>query len=463
MKADMASISEENRDHWIGLAKRTAKRINVAWWLERLSAPLVILSTAGACVLLMLRRDSPDTPLWQYAVGVGIALGVLALGAWLAAKRKFETPEQSLVRIEATMKLRNSLSAARAGVTAWPDPQMNVESGVRWNWPRLLVPTLGAILLLSAGLFVPVSALPVAKKDSPEEPQAWKKIESDLDQLAKDAVIDEAYIEDMKKKVEELRAQKEEDWFSHSSLEASDSLKKEHQAELKRMERELERADKAMGNLQKAAGGGEGDPAKMANEFEQALQGLQNGAMKPNPDLLNQLKSLDPKNLGQITPEQMQQLKENLGKANEAMKGMQGQGEGQGDWEDQLQADGDGQGDKPGQGQGSGDGEGEGQDGEGAGKGGVGRGPGHAPGVLGKEANKTETGALTGLDAKDLSRATPGDLLQLQDGEHQIDKSPSKASNGGGTQATGQGGDRVWKESLDPDEQRAMKKFFDER
>lgn len=456
----MASTSNDNRDHWIGLATKTANRINLAWWLERMSAPLVIFSTAGACVLLMLRRESPSTPLWQYATGVGTALGMLALGAWMMARRNFETPEQSLVRIEATMKLRNTLSAAKAGVTAWPNPLVSVESGVRWNWPRLLVPTLGAVLLLSAGLFVPVSAVPIAKKDTPEEPQAWKKIESDLDKLAKDAVIDEAYIEEMKKKVEELRAQKEEDWFSHSSLEASDSLKKEHQAELKRMDRELERADKAMGNLQKSANGGDGDPAKMANEFEQALQGLQNGAMKPNPELLKQLKSLDPKNLGQLSPEQMQQLKDNLGKASESMKGMQGQGDGQGDWEDQLQADGDGQ---QGQGKGSGEGEGEGEDGDGAGKGGVSRGPGHTPGALGKESNKTETGDLTGLDAKDLSRATPGDLLQLQDGEHQVDKSPSKTSNGGTTQGTGQGGDRVWKESLDPDEQRAMKKFFDER
>ncbi len=458
----MATSSNENRDHWIGLATQTANRINIAWWLDRLSAPLVILSTAGACVLLMLRRESPTTPLWQYSAGVGIALGLLALGAWLVARRKFETPDQSLVRLEAAMKLRSTLSAAKAGVTAWPNPLVRVESGMRWNWPRLLVPTLGAVLLLAAGLFIPVSALPVAKKDT-EEPQAWKKIESDLDKLAQDAVVDETYIEDMKKKLEELRAQKEEDWFSHSSLEASDSLKKEHQSELKRMERELERADKAMGNIQKNATGGEADPAKLANEFEQALQGLQNGAMKPNPELLKQLKSLDPKNLGQITPEQMQQLKDNLGKASEAMKGMQGQGEGQGDWEDQLQAgDGEGQGNKPGNGGGEGEGGEDGQDGEGAGKGGVSRGPGHTPGALGKESNKTETGDLTGLDAKDLSRATPGDLLQLQDGEHEIDKSPSKIGAGGGTQATGQGGDRVWKESLDPDEQRAMKKFFNE-
>jgi hypothetical protein len=104
-----------------------------------------------------------------------------------------------------------------------------------------------------------------------------------------------------------------------------------------------------------------------------------------------------------------------------------------------------------------------GQDGEreGTGKGGVDRGPGHAPGVLGKESQKTETGDLTGLEARDLSRAMPGDLLELQDGEHQIDRTPTGPKAGGDTEATGQGGDRVWKDSLDPAEQRAMKRFFE--
>jgi hypothetical protein len=185
--------------------------------------------------------------------------------------------------------------------------------------------------------------------------------------------------------------------------------------------------------------------------------------MKPNPALLKQLKAFDPKNLGQLTPEQMQQLKDGMKKAAQSMKGM---GEGQegegGDWSDQLL--GDGKGDKDGKGQGNGqNGEGNGQDGNGeSGQGAPDRGPGHDNNLLGKEHDKVKTGDLAGLDAKDLSRSTPGDLLQLQDGEHDVDPTKSKITGGGETGATGQGGDRVWKESLDPSEQRAMKKFFSE-
>jgi hypothetical protein len=194
------------------------------------------------------------------------------------------------------------------------------------------------------------------------------------------------------------------------------------------------------------------------NEFEQALQGLQNGAMKPNPQLLDQLKQLDPKNLGQLTPEQMQQLKENLQKHGDAMK-QPGHGEGGGDWEDELQGeDGDGEGEGQGGGEGEGDGEG---DGEGPGRGGIDRGPGHDPSVLGKERDAVETGDLTGLEAKDLSRSMPGDLLQLQDGEHEAAKDPSEAGAGGDAKETGSGGDRVWREALDPEEQKALKRFYE--
>jgi hypothetical protein len=38
---------------------------------------------------------------------------------------------------------------------------------------------------------------------------------------------------------------------------------------------------------------------------------------------------------------------------------------------------------------------------------------------------------------------------------------PAKATQGGATEATGTGGDRVWREALDPDEQRALKRFFE--
>ena len=442
----MASAPENsNRDHWQAKANRVARTVNSAWWLETLSAPLLVGAVLGAVVLLVVRREVPQVEPWVLAAAIGGTLLVLGLGCWAWAARRFEKPEQSLVRIEAAMRLRNSLSAARAGVAPWPAPIEKIDAGLAWQWPRLLVPPLGALVLLAAGLFIPMTARGLHPEGAPEQPQAWKQLDTELDKLTKEEVVDEKYLEETRKKLEELKAQEEEQWFSHSSLEATDSLKKSHRAETERVERELGRADKALGELEKNAGAmNPAEKNRLMEEFDQALQGLQNGAMKPNPALLEQMKQLDLKDLANLTPEQIDQLRENLKKHSEAMKDGKGKGQGE-DWSEELLA-GDGEGDNPG---------------EEPGEGGVDRGPGHDPGVLGAEKDRVEIGKLTGLESKDLSRATPGDLLELQDGEHDVDHSPSSISAGGNTEATGKGGDRVWRDALDPAEQRTLKRFFE--
>lgn len=456
----MQTSSEKLREAWTRHAAAVARKVNLGWWIETLSVPLVVVGLVGACVLLLIRREAPNSESWILWSSAGAALAVLAGIAWLVARRRFEVPEQSMVRIEASMRLRNALSAARAGVAPWPELPPQVDAGIDWHWQRVLVPPIAAISFLAAGLLIPVSARNAGAGDHLDEPLAWDNLEADLERLDQEEVIDEAYIEEMQKKLEELRAQEEEEWFSHSSMEATDTLKKEHAGQVERMEKDLGRAEKALETLQKnAAGMTPQQKDQLLNQFDQALQGLQNGALKPNPQLLEQLKSLDPNNLGKMNPQQLQQLKENMKKAGQACKDCQG-GEGQGDeWLDELL---DGQGKEgKGKGKGQGEGEGEGEDGEGPGKGGVNRGPGHAPGVLGDDANKTDIGGLEGVESKDLSRALPGDLLQLQDGEHDVDKSAVGPRAGGAAGATGAGGDRVWKDSLDPDEQKALKKFFE--
>jgi hypothetical protein len=448
----MEPTNKELQHEWAREADRVSRRINLGWWIESLTAPLIIVGLAGSCALLLVRRELPATPAWLLALGIAVVLVVLSGVAWMIARRHFERRESAMVRIEAAMRMRNGLSAASAGVSPWPAVPAKVDAGLDWNWQRVVIPPIVALLFLIAGLFIPVSALPGNDEQGPQEPDAWKQVEADLERLGEDEMVDETYLEEMKKKLEELRSKEEEEWFSHSSLEATDSLKKQHQSELQRFERDLNQADKALGNLQKNAGGMPQERKdQLMNQFDQALQGLQNGGLKPNPGLLNQLKELDPNALGQLNPEQIQQLRENLQKAGQACNDCQGGGQGN-EWMDELL---DGQGEGEGNGQDGPEGEGPG------GKGGVNHGPGHAPGVLGKQGESLKGGKLESLEAKDLSQSLPGDLLQLQDGEHEVDKSASGTQAGGGVGTTGAGGDRVWKESLDPEEQKALKRFFD--
>jgi hypothetical protein len=452
-----------NRKYWQDQSSALSRRINFGWFLQVLSAPLLIVSALGAVATLILRREFSEIPLWMIGISLGACLVITAVVALVLAARRFEKPKQALVRIEAGAGLHSALSAANAGVSPWPEPPETLTDCLKWHLPKTLAPPLAAVALLAVGLLVPISARQPAPPAPSSQPQAWSQIDSQLEQLAEDAMVDEEYIEEVEKRLEELRAQEEEEWFSHASLEATDSLEESHNSNMEKLDRELSEAGNALEALAENADKlNAQQKQKLAEQFEQALEGLQNGAMKPNPELLDQLSKLDPNDLGKLTPEQMQQLKEGMEKLKESLgkcedcKG--GQGQGEGDWEDQLLGDGEGEGE--GQGNGSGQGEGEGEDGEGNGSGGVNRGPGHDPNVLRGGKDPLGVGELTGLDAEDLSRAIPGDLLQLKDGKHTVDDSASKAAAGGAA-AEGKGGDRVWRDSLAPDEQRALKKYFE--
>ena len=353
MTEESPDSAGDPRAFWWKRAIAVRLRVNLAWWLEALSAPLVVFSVIGAAVLLVVRREIPSADHGMLIAAIAGGLAVLALVCLARAARKFEQTEQSLVRIEAAMHLRNALSAANAGVTPWPAPVTKVDAGLGWQWPRLLVPLLGSLALLAAGLWIPLTPRQPVAAAPPEEPQAWKQLAAELDHLTKEQVVDEPYLEETRKRLEELKAQEEEQWFSHSSLEATDSLKKGHRAETERVERELGRADRALGALEKNAGaGGQAEKNRLMEEFDQALQGLQNGAMKPNPQLLEQLRNLDLKNLADLPPEQLQQLRENLKKHAKGIQSGEGEAEGE-DWEDELLADGD-EGEEPGNGLGSG-------------------------------------------------------------------------------------------------------------
>lgn len=83
------------------------------------------------------------------------------------------------------------------------------------------------------------------------------------------------------------------------------------------------------------------------------------------------------------------------------------------------------------------------------------------PRVLGKERKDTGAGDHKGLQSGDLSGALPGDLLETQDGEHDVDKTKRGPTAGGKTKGKGKGGDRVWKNSLLPEEKKVLKDFFE--
>jgi len=451
-----SKLSRQTR--WQRLARRTAGKVNAAWCLDKLALPLVLTTLAGACLILVARRELESFPRAEALTAGAIALCGLAAVAWWLARRHFESANDALVRIEASMKLHNALSAARCGVTPWPELPERVDDGTRWRWTRLVAPLGAAVLFLGGSFLLPVTAKSDADAPPPGEPQAWRDLETDLETLDRGGTVEQQYLREMNERLEELRRQPPNEWFSHSSLEATDALERMHHVEVEDLAQNLRQAERTLRALQKhGAQLGEGTRQRLLDEFMQAVENMGEGKIKPNQELLEQLGKIDPGKLRQLDQNQLDQLRESMQQhaRNCQGAGSPGQTDGQGgeDWLDELLSQGsepnpDGQG-GPGT-----------PDPRGSGQGDVTRGPGTAPGVLGAEGGDVQTGEFEGLEARDLSRSLPGDLLELQDGEHEVDQTGVGIRAGGRVAGQAAGGDRIWKDALLPSEKMALREFF---
>lgn len=442
----------ERAAFWHRAARRTARKLNVAWWWQQAAPWWLMVGAAGFAVIFWLRsRHEP--------LDAGLAAGVLAAAlagvagiAWWRARRHFASESVALVALESRLRLHNALTAAEAGHAPWPEAaSLQPGDGLRWSWRWLGGPPLAAAAFVAAAFFLPVPKELGAAQAPMTPPLAWPEMESWLDQLKENEVIDPEQLTALQQKLEELRAQAEKDWYSHESLEATDALRDSLDRSVEQMGADLRSGERSLSALEKYSDQLSAEAKDMlAADFQNALQGLRANELKLDPELMKKLAALDVKNLQAISAEQMQQLREAMKKKagscaaceNGGKPGFLGDGEGEDDEEmaalmKLLQG-----GPKDGMGQG-----------------GVQRGPGTAPLFLGEEESRLGTHNQESLRNEDLSRAAPADLIGLGEKEHEIDRAAVGAREGGAA-AAGQGGERVWKDDLTPDERAVLKRYF---
>ena len=436
-----------HEDYWRKAARQTAHRINFAWWLQKFAPLFLLASLLSACLLIFSRRQDLTT-----VTSLPLALiSLTLLISWFLARKNFTTPKKALVRLESQMGLWNSLTAANDGIGHWPSPPEKTHDGFRWNWRTLLIPFIAGAAFLCAGYSLPISPVDIEHQQR-QQPRAWQELEADIEQLSEEEIIEEDYLEKMEKNLEDLKAQDQDDWFSHSSLEATDSLKSSHQNEVTRLQRDLLRAIQTLDEMEQP----KLTPAnrdQLMTDLDKSIRNMEAGAMKPNLDLLKRLGKNGIEELKNLTPEQRQELRQQMKKNAQKLAQTRAAQE-KGDWLDQLMAQQENQGEK-----GKKDGP-EGQKKDRPGQGDIQRGPGVAPQVLGEESENFRLSRIENLEAQNLTESLPGDLLQLQNGEHEVDRSGSITQSGGGIKSAGAGGDRIWKESLMPDEKKVIRNFF---
>jgi exonuclease VII small subunit len=436
---------------WNRRAASLARQLNLGWWLERFNQLLLVGLLLFAVSLLAGRTWRAD---WMTTETVGLGLGglllVLAATAWILGRRRFADAGKGLVRLDEKLRLHNRLVSAAAKVGPWPDlpPDPLGVADFRWNLSRAWLPGLASLLLVAAAWWVPIPERSVSTAQV-VEPSAWEQMEDWLATLEAEDLIEEEKIEELAGRIEELRDQPEEEWFSHSSLEATDSLEQSLGLEIRDLAEEMETLERNLSALQKFSSQmSEAAKEQARKEMEEALEALEGAGLPLNEALRKQLSEIDPSQLGKetlsnLSQEQLESLQQQLQKGSGALGSMEGlpeMGEGMGLGEGNPML-GMGEGEMPG-------------------AGGINRGRGDAPLFFDDKADDLGTDNLERVTNDDFSKAAIGEVLGLGETERELDESKAGPAAGGAVGSAGKGGEAVSRETLLPDEQAVLKRYF---
>lgn len=410
--------------------------------MDTLASPLVILAITLTIAIFTLRHYWLGFDwLWSICICITCLL-LISLYAYTRAQKHFESRADTLIRIESYSHLHSTLTAAENKKSSWPPIPDKIEAGIRWNYPRLLLPLLGSLALVVASFTVPVD--PIVPTLPSAAPRAWERLSTSLEELKQKSIVQDQYIKEIENKLNELKEQPEKDWYSHSSLEATENLTSFHSQEIQRLSNNLQKAERSLGSLKKQSRNlTEAQRTKLMEQFNNTAKAMQHGSLKPDKELLDTLQKLDPSLLSNLSEEETQKLREQMKDMSAELQQQLRDGLQPGD-----QLDEEAQDNLP-----------ENQAGDG--QGGLERGPGHVPKVLGHEADKLKGTGIKKIDPNKDRKTTPGNLLETtHGGKHDVDTSSSTQQPGGNTGHEGEGGESVWKGNYLPEEKKALKNFF---
>jgi hypothetical protein len=318
------------------------------------------------------------------------------------------------------------LSAAAAGVGAWPEAERWRPALWRWHWRRLAVLPLCSAALLVAALLLPMVPNTEHARPPVAKPPALEKVESMLEKLAATPAIEPASLELVEQEAQQLARKDPADWYSHASLEAADHLKWKLESGLKTLGDHAAKLEELLGENPAEAG------AAWNEKLQGALSALQGNVPGLNRELAQALGELDPSKMRTLSPEQLEQLKEGLASAKKIA----------------------GQGDRDAQGE-------ETEEGENAADPGVSRGPGTAPVKLAAKPADLATKKTEPVANDDLRQAALGDALGLSAGQHAVDQSKQHRAADGGAATAGEGAGAVWQQQhVTPEERKRLQQFF---
>ena len=419
---------------WRRRAQVTALRHNLGRVLGEFLPFCLGVSALFACVLLVVREHGRASAGAWIAYGLGL-LAAVGAALW-RARGGFFTVNDALVRLEWHLGLHNRLSAAAAGVGEFPAAQ-DAPDGYAFRWRKVALPLAGSVALVCAAAGIPVSRHVVPYVPA-AAPVAWTQTAAWIDALKKTDTLQEPALEDLRERLEQLRQQPAEDWFSQSSLEAGDSLHEQTAQSMQALQHDLR---SALGNLEAMQQFTDQAPASQMQAAREnlanALKGLELGNLPLNHDLLDGLRQANASSLKNLSAAQIAELKRRLGTTDGVCQACLHPGEMEGKLAiETLTA----------------------KQGRPGGKGG---GTSSAPLNLNQKPADLGSDQTEAVSNANLDHAAPGDLMGVGKGKHEVDPTKYAGPASGGTVASnGEGGEAVWRNDLTPKEREVLKNFF---
>jgi len=430
--------SDETEHAWMRHARWTAWGANFFWWLQRFLPLFLGLNLVSAAVVIYARQQSwPQERILGLYFGAMVILALVALGlAW----KRFLSQRDGLLRLEEHLGLKNSLSAAQEGVIAWPPLPEASSLPYHFRWGNVATPVSASAILLIIGCLIPVDkAQADVAIDNPEQPVAWEELDSWVEELEENEVIEQSALEELEQKLAELRQQPAEDWFTQSSLEAGENLRDQTQQDMQKLAEDMLKASALMDAMREGGMDPNSMEAKaLEGALQKALQSMELGTTPLNSELMEQLKQMgncqacqggdakkyklvkgklakDGKLLAKLAKLSDEDLEKMIMMACQMPAGSK-----------------------------------------------IKRGRNDAPLTAKADESRVKPGQIEGVSNDDMRSAALGETIAIQDRAPDEDEAGEvfSVTASSGSDALGQGGDVVWKNNLSPEERKLLEQYF---
>ena len=412
---------------WKAPVRKVRFRIQLGWFWS-VYVGWLVCAVGIASLLAWLLKGNGQSEALAWLIGGGLMCVGFIQAVNGVVSKKIRTLD-SVARLDEGWKLQQSLVRSFLGKGSWPEmPAPPLPCPVRYAPTVWAPPVLICLCFLLLSQWIPHPVPPVRQLSDRSAPVEWTEVETFVDALKEEEVVEPEALSSIENEIDRLRALPEQEWYGPAGQEATDRLRERIKSDAARL---TDGMAQTANLLQMATSNVPSLTTPQQNalhqEMQQLLDQLGQTGLPLQADQLDALRQVDLSQLQQISAEQLEVLEQQLREQGEAAEaallaaGLLGESVG---------------------------GEFCGTDGGG-------------PADLGLGADESSLSSQVPvlLDLNDPDSVRMGDLMEVREIEHQESVGESSQS-AGAIRSGGGSGFATWQRELPPVEQDVLQHFF---